>query len=97
MRAQFLLCLVKRQKLSPHALRTFSNRLKIFIGWPLFHIQTHRHGDVAVFFAIYMFAFLCHRRLLCDVVAVKVQLYKMSKSRSMTAEEYVKVRICLSS
>eukprot|EP00794_Sanderia_malayensis_P006853 gene6853-7622_t len=30
------------------------------------------------------------RDLLCEVVAIKVQLYKMLKSRSMTAEEYIK-------
>jgi len=30
------------------------------------------------------------RKLLCEVVAIKVQLYKMLKSRNMTAEEYIK-------
>lgn len=30
------------------------------------------------------------RKLLCDVISVRVGLFKMSKSKSMTAEEYIK-------
>ena len=33
------------------------------------------------------------RNLLCDVVRIKVELYLMSKSRSTTAEEALKVLI----
>jgi hypothetical protein len=34
------------------------------------------------------------RNLLCDVVGIKVELYLMSKSRSTTAEEALKVLKC---
>ena len=46
-------------------------------------------------FKITSFVYPFYRKLLCEVVAVKVQLYKMLKSRNMTAEEYIKVRSIL--